>query len=74
MKRRLASVLCAAIATLVAIGVLYKFGVSLLSVVLALVLLSCPVWVIWMSLRLSRQTNHDIHDAVTKELGSRKKS
>ncbi|VWC92477.1 hypothetical protein BCO18430_03343 [Burkholderia contaminans] len=74
MKRRIASVLCATIATLVAIGVLYRYGVNPLSVVLALVLLSCPVWVVWMSLRLSRQTSRDIQDAVGKERDSRKKS
>ncbi|WP_232458214.1 hypothetical protein [Burkholderia ubonensis] len=74
MKRRMASVLCATVATLVAIGVLYRYGVSLLSVALALVLLSCPVWVVWMSLRLSRQTDHEVRDAIRKELDSRKKS
>lgn len=74
MKRRMASVLCASVATLVAIGVLYRYGVSLLSVALALVLLSCPVWVVWMSLRLSRQTDHEVRDAIRKELDSRKKS
>ncbi|VCJ27891.1 hypothetical protein [Burkholderia pseudomallei] len=73
MKRRLASVLCATMATLVAIGVLYKFGANLLTVAFALVLLSCPVWVVWMSLRLSRQTHHDIQNAVGKELDSRKR-
>ncbi|KVT55532.1 hypothetical protein WK54_17040 [Burkholderia ubonensis] len=70
----MASVLCATVATLVAIGVLYRYGVSLLSVALALVLLSCPVWVVWMSLRLSRQTDHEVRDAIRKELDSRKKS
>ncbi|MFA8357067.1 hypothetical protein ACEPT7_04155 [Burkholderia ubonensis] len=70
----MASVLCASVATLVAIGVLYRYGVSLLSVALALVLLSCPVWVVWMSLRLSRQTDHEVCDAIRKELDSRKKS
>ncbi|KVD97060.1 hypothetical protein WI90_33670 [Burkholderia ubonensis] len=70
----MASVLCASVATLVAIGVLYRYGVSLLSVALALVLLSCPVWVVWMSLRLSRQTDHEVRDAIRKELDSRKKS
>lgn len=74
MKRRIASVLCATVALLVAIGVLYRYGVSLLSVTLALVLLSCPVWVIWMSLRLARQTDHEVRDAIEKELDSRKKS
>lgn len=73
MKRRTASMLCATVATLVAVWVLYRYGVSPLSVILALVLLSCPVWVVWMSLRLSRQTKHDVHDAVRKELNSRRK-
>ncbi|KVS22093.1 hypothetical protein JQC70_35930 [Burkholderia contaminans] len=65
------SLFCATLATLVAIGVLYRYGISLLSVAIALVLLSCPVWVVWVSLRLSRQTNRDIQDAVRKNRDSR---
>ncbi|WP_256218011.1 hypothetical protein [Burkholderia contaminans] len=73
MNRRMASVLCATFAAFVAIGVLYRYGVNLLSVAIALVLLSCPVWVVWMSLRLSRQADRDIQDAVRKARDSRKK-
>jgi Flp pilus assembly protein TadB len=47
---------CAAVATALAAAILYWYGISLFSVLVALILLACPVWVIWMSLRLSRQT------------------
>lgn len=65
---------CAAVATLLAAGVLYWYGVSLFSVLIALILLSCPVWVIWMSLRLSQQTRREVEAAVERELKSRGKS
>jgi Flp pilus assembly protein TadB len=65
---------CAAVATLLAAAVLYWYGISLLSVLVALILLACPVWVIWLSLRLSRQTRRDIQAAVERELKSRRKS
>ncbi len=65
---------CAAVAALLAAGVLYWYGVSLFSVLIALILLSCPVWVVWMSLRLSRQTRREVEAAVERELKSRRKS
>ncbi|MBN9092102.1 MULTISPECIES: hypothetical protein [Pandoraea] len=65
--------ICATLATLLAIAILYAYGISLLSVLVALLVLSCPVWVIWMSLRISRRTELDIHAAVDQELKSRNK-
>ncbi|WP_175817030.1 hypothetical protein [Burkholderia diffusa] len=70
--KRLAPRVCAAIAMLLAVGILYRYGASPLSIVIAVVLLSCPVWVVWMSLRLSRQSHQDVSEAVDRELKSRK--
>jgi Flp pilus assembly protein TadB len=57
-----------------AAAILYWYGISLFSVLVALILLACPVWVIWMSLRLSRQTRREVEAAVERELKSRRKS
>ena len=65
---------CAAVATALAAAILYWYGLSLFSVLVALILLACPVWVIWMSLRLSRQTRREVEAAVERELKSRRKS
>ena len=65
---------CAAVATALAAAILYWYGISLYSVLVALILLACPVWVIWMSLRLSRQTRREVEAAVERELKSRRKS
>ena len=65
---------CAAVATALAAAILYWYGISLFSVLAALIHLACPVWVIWMSLRLSRQTRREVEAAVERELKSRRKS
>jgi Flp pilus assembly protein TadB len=65
---------CAAVATALAAAILYWYGISLFSVLVALILLACPVWVIWMSLRLSRLTRREVEAAVERELKSRRKS
>lgn len=65
---------CAAVATALAAAILYWYGISLFSVLVALILLASPVWVIWMSLRLSRQTRREVEAAVERELKSRRKS
>ena len=65
---------CAAVATALAAAILYWYGISLFSVLVALILRACPVWVIWMSLRLSRQTRREVEAAVERELKSRRKS
>ena len=65
---------CAAVASALAAAILYWYGISLFSVLVALILLACPVWVIWMSLRLSRQTRREVEAAVERELKSRRKS
>lgn len=72
--KRFAIWFCAAVATLLAAAVLYLQGISLISVVIALILLACPVWVTWMSLRLSRQTTREVQAAVERALQSRRKS
>lgn len=71
--KRAAAWFCAAIATLLAGGILYWDGISPVSVLVALILLACPVWVIWMSLHLSRQTRREVQAMVKRELDSRRK-
>jgi len=65
--------ICAALATLLAAAIVYWFGISPLTILVALLLLSCPVVVVWVSLRLSRQCQQDIRNAVEGELKSRDK-
>jgi len=72
MRQTLAWI-CAVIATLLAVAIVYWFGVSPLTILIALLLLSCPVVVIWVSLRLSRQCERDIRQAVERERKSRGK-
>ena len=56
--------ICAFLAAGLAIWVLYRYGASALTIMLALLLLSCPVLVVWVSLSESRRTRHDIEAAV----------
>lgn len=65
--------ICAALATLLAIGIVYWFGISPLTILLAILLLSCPIVVIWVSVRLSRQCEQDIRQAVERERMARDK-
>ncbi|WP_434033000.1 hypothetical protein [Cupriavidus sp. a3] len=63
--------ICAALATLLAVAVVYWFGISLLTILLAVLLLSCPIVVMWVSWRLSRQCERDIQQAVDRERKAR---
>ncbi|TPQ30648.1 hypothetical protein C2U69_30770 [Cupriavidus pinatubonensis] len=63
--------ICAALATLLAIVVVYWFGISPLTLLVAILLLSCPVVVVWVSWRLSRQCECDIQQAVERERKAR---
>lgn len=63
--------ICAALATLLAVAVVYWFGISLLTILLAALLLSCPIVVMWVSWRLSRQCERDIQQAVDRERKAR---
>ena len=66
--------LCALLATLVAGWLLYRYGISPLSLGLALLLLSCPLIVVWLSLSLARTTERDIARATRQELDRRTQS
>lgn len=59
--------ICATLATALAVAVLYWFGVSPLTILLAILLLSCPIVVAWVTWRLSRQCERDIQQAVARE-------
>lgn len=56
--------ICAIIAAGVAFWAMYYFGASVLTLVFALLLLSCPIAVIWMSVDEARRTKADIDTAV----------
>ena len=60
--------ICAALAMLLAAAIVYQFGLTPLTILVGLLLLSCPVVVVWLSLRLSRQCERDIRNAVEREL------
>ena len=59
--------ICAAFAMLLAAAIVYRFGLTPLTILVGLLLLSCPVVVVWLSLRLSRQCERDIRNAVERE-------
>ncbi|WP_041680765.1 hypothetical protein [Cupriavidus necator] len=63
--------LCAALATLLAVAIVYWFGISLLSILVAILLLSCPIIVAWATWRLSSQCERDIQQAVERERKAR---
>ncbi|SPS00062.1 hypothetical protein [Cupriavidus taiwanensis] len=66
--------ICAALATLLAATVVYLFGITPLTLLIGLFLLSCPVAVLWISLRLSRQCERDIRNAVKHELEEKRRT
>ncbi|EKZ97920.1 fatty acid desaturase [Cupriavidus metallidurans] len=72
MKRALAWI-CAALATLLAVAIVYWFGISPITILLAVLLLSCPIVVAWVSWRLSCECERDIRQAVDRELQRREK-
>ncbi|RWA51431.1 hypothetical protein AU476_22585 [Cupriavidus sp. UYMSc13B] len=55
-----------------AIAIVYRFGLTPLTILLGLLLLSCPVVVVWVSLRLSKQCERDIRSALAREREYRK--
>ncbi|MFC4521554.1 hypothetical protein [Cupriavidus pinatubonensis] len=60
-------------ATLLAIAILYRFGLTPVTIVVGLLLLSCPIVVAWISLRLAKQCERDIRSAVERERQYREK-
>ncbi|SCK20377.1 hypothetical protein VAR608DRAFT_1511 [Variovorax sp. HW608] len=69
--RHIVAWICSALATLLAIAIVYWFGVSPLTILLAVVLLSCPIAAVWVTWRLSRQCERDIQQAVECECEAR---
>ncbi|MCQ4143420.1 MULTISPECIES: hypothetical protein [Vogesella] len=63
MKAR-AYQLCALLALAIMAFVLLRFGLSLATLLLALLLAACPWGVIWLSYRLTRQAESEIDAAV----------
>lgn len=53
MRRALAWI-CAVLAALLAAAIVYRFGPTPLTILVGLLLLSCPVVAVWVSLRLPR--------------------
>lgn len=46
---------CAALALAVLGAMFYLYGMTPITLLLALLLLTCPLWVIWLTLRIARQ-------------------
>lgn len=67
MKRTLAWI-CAALAALLVAAIEYRFGLTLFTILVGLLLLACPLVVISVSLRLSRQCERDVRDTVEREI------
>ncbi|KMJ52794.1 MULTISPECIES: hypothetical protein [Vogesella] len=63
MKTR-AYQLCAVLAVAIMVFVLLRFGFSLGTLLLALLLAACPWGVIWLSYRLARQAESEIDAAI----------
>ncbi|MEC5207794.1 Ca2+/Na+ antiporter [Vogesella perlucida] len=63
MKTR-AYQLCALLAVAIMLFVLLRFGLSLGTLLLALLLAACPWGVIWLSYRLTRQAESEIDAAI----------
>lgn len=63
MKTR-AYQLCALLALAIMAFVLLRYGLSLGSLLLALLLAACPWGVIWLSYRLTRQAESEIDAAI----------
>lgn len=72
--KRLAYLFCAFLAVAVTVAMFYRYGVTPVTLLVALLLLTCPIGVIWMILRLARQSEREVDAAVRRELESRSKS
>lgn len=72
--KRLAYLFCAFLAVAVAATMFYRYGVTPVTLLVALLLLTCPIGVIWMIFRLARQSEREVDAAVRRELESRSKS
>lgn len=66
--------LCAFLATAVAVWVLYRYGISPTTLLLALLLLTCPVIVVWLTLRMARQSEREVEAAARQGRESRSQS
>lgn len=62
--KRLAYGGCAVLSIAVAGGVIYFYGVSPATLAIALVLLICPVLVVWLTFYLARRSEDDIDGAM----------
>ncbi|WP_374554272.1 hypothetical protein [Aquitalea pelogenes] len=69
---RLAYISCALIALLIIGLALGRFGISLPTLELALLLAACPFGVIWLSFHLTRRSEADIDQALAVEQRERK--
>lgn len=69
--KRFAYGFCAFLAVAVAVAMFYRYGVTLVTLLLALLLLTCPFGVIWLTLRLAQQTEREIDVAVRRERENR---
>lgn len=66
MKRWI-KVYCAVVMALLAAGILYWYGFTSLSVVVAVMLLLCPLFAIWQGFRLSKLTDREIDKLINEK-------
>jgi hypothetical protein len=63
--KRFAYWFCAFLAMAVTLAMFYWYGVTLVTVLVALLLLTCPFGVIWLTLRLAQQSDATVDATVT---------
>ena len=71
--KRMAYLGCAVVSLILAGGVFYLYGFSLRTLAIALVLLICPVLVVWLTFYLAQRSENDIDEAMREEPHRHKK-
>jgi predicted negative regulator of RcsB-dependent stress response len=65
--KRTAIWVCSIFMPLVALIIIFRYGISFNTIFILLVLLGCPVVVGWQAWRISKQTEKEISASVRKE-------
>lgn len=69
--KRLAYGMCSLIAVALAISIIYLYGITLGTLAIALLLLCCPILLVWFTQRLARRSE-DAVDAMVREASLRR--
>lgn len=69
--KRLAYGMCSLIAVALAISIIYLYGITLGTLAIALLLLCCPILLVWFTQRLARRSEDEV-DAMVREASLRR--